>query len=95
METARLREDVLSVPPHLVVEVTSRSTRLVDRTLKQEVYADRGVPSYWLVGVEEPGIVVLELEAGRYVEVARAGADGAVEVTAPFPVLIAPGELVP
>lgn len=42
IETARLREDILSVPPHLVVEVASRSSRLVDRTLKRAVYAERG-----------------------------------------------------
>ena len=96
VETARLAEPVLTAPPRLVVEVASRSTRLVDRALKREVYADRGVPSYWLVGVEEPGVVVLELAGdGRYAEVARGGAGDAVEVTRPFPVRVEPGRLVP
>jgi Uma2 family endonuclease len=96
IETARLREDILSVPPHLVVEVASRSTRLVDRTLKRQVYAERGVPSYWLLGVEEPGLTVLELGAdGAYAEVASAGPDGTVEVSRPFPVRVTPSALVP
>lgn len=96
IETARLREDILSVPPHLVVEVASRSTRLVDRTLKRAVYAERGVPSYWLLGVEEPGLTVLELGPdGGYAEVASAGPGGSIDVSRPFPVRVTPGDLVP
>ena len=35
--------------PSIVVEVLSRSTQRRDRTFKLELYAERGVPEYWIV----------------------------------------------
>ena len=69
----------------LVVEVLSPSTRAVDLTLKRQVLEDAGVPSYWLVDPDDGVVTVLELQGGRYVEVARGTT---VEVSRPFAVTV-------
>jgi Uma2 family endonuclease len=52
--------------PDLVVEVTSDSSRIIDRFVKRDRYAEFAVPEYWLVDPFEPRIEVLRLEAGKY-----------------------------
>jgi Uma2 family endonuclease len=52
--------------PDLVVEVISDSSRLMDRFVKRDRYAQFGVPEYWLLDPFEPRIEVLRLEAGKY-----------------------------
>jgi len=52
--------------PDLVVEVVSDSSRLMDRFVKRDRYAEFGVPEYWLLDPFEPRIEVLRLEAGKY-----------------------------
>ncbi len=83
----------LEQPPLLAVEVLSPSTRTVDQTLKRAVFEAGGVPSYWLVDPDEPGLTVLELVDGRYVERARALGDAAYDAGLPFPVRVVPSEL--
>ena len=78
--------------PLLVVEVRSRSTAAVDAVIKRDLYERAGVPSYWLIDPVGPGITVLELVEGRYVEVARAAGDESIEVTAPLPMRLTPSE---
>jgi Uma2 family endonuclease len=82
-----------AIRPVLVVEVLSPSTSRFDRTLKRQLYAELGIPSYWLVDPDEPAITVLELRDADYVDVQRlAGTDRAAVVN-PFPVTLAPGDL--
>lgn len=69
--------------PHLVVEVASPSTAVLDRTEKRIAYAEAGIPAYWLVDPYAQTITVLALEAGAYVERAVVGIDDAVEVDHP------------
>ena len=82
------REDVgelrLEGTPLLVVEILSPSTRAKDLVLKRALYAESGVPSYWVLDPQEATALVLRLEGEDYVEVAR-GAD-AVTATEPFDV---------
>ncbi len=52
--------------PDLVVEVTSDSSRTIDRFVKRDRYAEFGVPEYWLLEPLEPRIEVLRLEGGKY-----------------------------
>ena len=52
--------------PDLVVEVTSDSSRTIDRFVKRDRYAEFGVPEYWLLDPFEPRIEVLRLEGGKY-----------------------------
>jgi Uma2 family endonuclease len=80
--------------PLLVVEVSSPSTRSIDRDLKRRAYEERGVPSYWLVDPDEPSVTVLELESGRYVERVRAIGDAACAVHSPFELTLVPAHLV-
>lgn len=69
--------------PALVVEVGSPSTVLLDRTEKRHVYAEAGIPGYWLVDPDARTITVLELVDGSYVERAVIDADGRCDVSAP------------
>lgn len=69
--------------PHLVVEVASPSTAVLDRTEKRVAYAEAGIPAYWLVDPDAQTITVLVLEAGAYVERAVVGIDDAVELDHP------------
>jgi len=85
-------DDQLVVPPLLVIEIASPSTRDVDRGRKKELYASGGAAWYWLVDLERPELTVFENVGGAFVEVQRIGAGGGV-VTGPFPVVIDPGEL--
>ncbi len=72
---------------------SSRSTRLVDLGTKRLAYEAFGVPEYWLVDPDEPGLTVLRLVDGRYEEVARVVGDEPYEATYPFPVTIVPSSL--
>jgi Uma2 family endonuclease len=47
--------------PDLVVEVLSRSTRERDTEIKRKLYANYGIPEYWLVDPEAQTIEVLNL----------------------------------
>ena len=92
------REDVgtkvIERPPLLVVEVLSPSTRSSDWMLKTQLYAEAGVPSYWLVDPDEPSLTVLELSGAAYVEKAVVLGNEVYDVAAPFGVRVVPAELV-
>jgi len=79
--------------PLLLVEVRSRTTRLIDLGTKRLAYEAAGVPEYWLVDPEEPSLTVLRLIGGRYEEVARVTGDEPYQATYPFPVTIVPSRL--
>lgn len=86
--TADCEERGTTVAPLLVVEVLSRSTRRRDVTGKWSIYAEAGVPSYWLVDPVEPSLTVLTLTDGLYVETARVAGSEPLNVTAPFEVTV-------
>jgi Uma2 family endonuclease len=69
--------------PVLVVEVASPSTTMLDRTEKRAVYAEAGIPAYWLVDPVAHTVTVLELVDGTYVEQARLDERGRCTVTSP------------
>jgi Uma2 family endonuclease len=56
----------LQVTPLLVVEILSPSTRRLDLGTKRTVYADAGVPGYWIIDVAGrlPSLTVLTLGSG-------------------------------
>lgn len=78
--------------PLLVVEILSPSTRAKDLVLKRALYAESGVPSYWVIDPETATALVLELVDGEYVERARAA--GSVSTDVPFPVQFVVADLV-
>ncbi len=86
-------DDRLERTPLLLVEVGSRSTRLLDMGTKRLAYEAPGVPEYWLVDSDEPSLTVLRLVEGRYEEVARVSGDERYVATYPFPVTIVPSLL--
>ena len=88
-----LGEDVVEGGLVLAVEVLSPSTRAKDLVLKRALYEDSGVPSYWVVDPDEPSLLVLELEDGRYVERARVAGDEPAAVALPFPASVVPSAL--
>ena len=47
--------------PILVVEVASESTRRRDRTDKRSIYAEAGIPEYWMVDGESRTVRVVRL----------------------------------
>ena len=53
-------------PPDLVVEIASPGTRTHDRSRKLAVYAEAGVPEYWLAEPADRTIELLVLEDGGY-----------------------------
>lgn len=70
----------------LAVEVVSRSTRRRDHHDKREVYADWGIPHYWIVDPSgQPRITCLTLRGGTYVEQANGEV---VQLSEPFPVTV-------
>lgn len=84
--------EMLTVPPLLVVEVTSRSSRQIDLHRKMSAYARGGCPWYWVVDMDEQVVRLHELRDREYAEVARvSGREGTVEH--PFPVALEPAAL--
>jgi Uma2 family endonuclease len=83
-------------PPELVVEIASPSTARYDRTRKKVVYAEFGIPSYWIVNPDprEPSITMFALSGSSYAETARAAGDERFSARSPFRVEIVPAELV-
>lgn len=69
----RISEQVLG-PPDLVVEVTSPSTRQVDRMEKIVEYARAGIPEYWVVDAEARTVEVFVLRQGVYELLGKWGA---------------------
>lgn len=81
-------EDRIMGIPLLVVEVLSPATRAKDLILKRALYAEGGVPSYWVLDPSEPSITVLQLVGDEYREAGRVSGAEQLEVTEPFPVLL-------
>lgn len=61
-----IREACIEGAPDLLVEVISDSTRVVDRFVKRDRYAEHGVPEYWLLDPFELRLEILRLEGGKY-----------------------------
>jgi Uma2 family endonuclease len=78
----------LPVPPDLIVEVSSPSTRARDLGAKRHLYQRFGVPEYWFVDLERDTLVVHVLTGGKY----QATLLGRDDVLAP---LCCPGLQVP
>ena len=65
---------------HLVIEV-ARTSQRYDRETKGPLYAEMGVPEYWLVDVEAQGIEVhTEPRPEGYAKVVRLDMDGSISL---------------
>ncbi|HWH31050.1 MAG TPA: Uma2 family endonuclease [Egibacteraceae bacterium] len=67
-EPRRLGEKYLDTSPDLAVEVSSPSTKGVDRIRKRALYERFGVPEYWIVDLDHDVIEAYVLRNGRYGE---------------------------
>lgn len=85
-----------TVPPDLVVEIASPSTSRYDQTRKKQVYAEFGIPDYWIVtpDPEKPEITAYRLNAKHYERVAYALGDERFTAVRPFPASFTPAELI-
>jgi Uma2 family endonuclease len=82
-ENRRMREeDVL-----LAVEVLSPGSRQLDRQIKPRIYANAGIPAYWIVETEPFGVVEHHLVGRKYEEIQRATGDQ-IAVTRPFDLMV-------
>ena len=54
-------------PPDIVIEILS-SDRNRDLVRKRQLYAEAGVPEYWVFDYENDTVTPLELQGGQYVE---------------------------
>jgi Uma2 family endonuclease len=83
-------------PPVLVVEVASPRTRLYDRNRKKDLYEGFAIPAYWIVEPDRdcPELTVFELRSGVYEQTAHVTGDEKYRAATPFPVTIAPSELI-
>ncbi len=79
--------------PLIVVEVASRSTRMVDRGTKRLAFQAAGVPVYWIVDPDVPSLTVLRLVDGTYVEEITVSGDEAYTTTDPLAVTVVPNLL--
>jgi Uma2 family endonuclease len=88
--------DHVERPPALVVEVSSRSTRLYDRNRKKDVYESFGIPAYWIFEPERdrPRLIAHELDDGKYDVVADLTGEDEFRASAPFEVNFRPAMLV-
>jgi Uma2 family endonuclease len=84
--------DRLDRLPLLCVEILSPATRRHDLVLKRRAYERAAVPSYWLVDPDVPSLVVLELQEGRYSEVAHVRYDQEW-VALPYALTVVPAAL--
>ena len=82
------------VAPLLAVEVLSPGTRTKDRVLKRAIYAEHGVPSYWIIDPVVPSLLVLELVGDVYKQVAEVRGEDTAALEQPFSVTVTPARLV-
>ena len=83
-------------PPVLAVEIASPSTSRYDQTRKKQVYAEFGIPDYWIItpDADKPDITAYQLAGKDYEQVSYAKGKATFAATRPFPVSFTPEELV-
>lgn len=70
----------ISVVPDWVCEVLSPSTAARDRVHKRNLYAERGIPHYWMVDVDARALEAFQLEHGRWVLIGSYADDARVAI---------------
>ena len=64
--TSHPETNYVSVRPDWVCEILSASTETRDRTVKRRIYADYGVPHYWLLDPRQQILEAFELADGKW-----------------------------
>jgi len=81
---ASVGEKRLSGPALLVVEIVSPGSAVNDRVTKRDVYAEAGVPAYWIVDPRPGHLLALRLVDRSY----EPYADGSGPVSLDWPVVL-------
>ena len=68
-------ETFIDGAPDLVMEVLSPSNPEHDRSLKYQLYAEAGVPEYWIIDPHERTVELFVLRDGRYALLGRYAED--------------------
>lgn len=82
------------VPPLVVAEVLSPSTRAFDMLVKRDRYESAGVEAYWVVDPDTPSVTVLATRGGSLSVVAEAQGEAELVVESPLAVRLRPWSLV-
>ncbi|MFI1067884.1 Uma2 family endonuclease [Streptomyces spororaveus] len=78
-----------------VVEITTPSTRVTDRTLKPSLYAAAGIEHYWRTELEPaPRLLMSRLHNGSYTGLPPLLAGAVAHLDEPFPIAFDPASLV-
>ena len=67
-----LHEAYITKAPRVIFEILSKSTAMVDKNLKYELYEQEGVDYYVIVDPEETIAKVYRLKEGRYIKICDA-----------------------
>ncbi len=70
----RIAEDGVHGPPDLVIEILSTGSRHRDEVTKPRLYAQYGIPEYWIVDPFRETVRVYRLEGGAHRKVAELSA---------------------
>jgi Uma2 family endonuclease len=73
------------VPPLVVAEVLSPSTRAFDLSVKRDRYEAAGVEAYWVVDPDVPSVTVWRRHEGAFAVVAHAEGDDEIVVDGGLP----------
>lgn len=65
-DRSKIKNDLIAGAPDLVVEVLSKSTMKIDRTIKKDAYENIGVKEYWIVSSSDKSIERYLLIDGKY-----------------------------
>lgn len=76
-----VRDRIVEGAPDIVIEVLS-SDRNRDLVRKRQVYAEAGIPHYWLCDLRQDTLTLLELRDGGYVESATLTANDTLTTAA-------------
>jgi len=71
------------ISPDWICEVLSASTETRDRTVKTRIYADAGIPHFWLIDPRQQLLEAFELQQGRWTKIGAWSSDDEVRA-APF-----------
>ena len=65
-DRSKIKNDLIAGAPDLAVEVLSKSTMNIDRTIKKDAYENIGVKEYWIVSSSDKFIERYLLVDGKY-----------------------------
>lgn len=72
----------------IAVEIVSPSSRRTDNIVKRGLFADAGIPYYWIIDIDEPISMLVCHQAGQLGYQDSGAMTGVYQVTDPFPLKV-------